>query len=312
LQPLFADALAVARETMRRVRHNVEALIPRLIAAGYQFGYGWVQPYVRERLIRPYHVAYPGRFGELVEPSIPEHFAFGYRFIYEEMQELARSQPPLFTPANDREERIAHIERNLAAARPHDTRLHDLLRTELAELRAKPTAQDLVAELEAMLGTLPLSVRAWYELVGGVNLVGDHPSWRELLPEVPGVYPTDEYDYLNPMSLLDPLVIHPLDEARLGRLRSEVAANQPSEQARHHLNLAPDGRWKYLDNGGGRGAITIVLPTPAMDVPTCAQGQTFVGYVRECFRWGGFPGWSKLEKRPEKDLTFLREGMLAI
>jgi hypothetical protein len=39
-EPLYSDALAVARETKRRVRHNVEALIPRLEAVGYALGYG--------------------------------------------------------------------------------------------------------------------------------------------------------------------------------------------------------------------------------------------------------------------------------
>src|SRR5690348_10308173 len=40
-ESLYRDALAVARETMRRVRHNIETLIPRLSAVGYTFGYEW-------------------------------------------------------------------------------------------------------------------------------------------------------------------------------------------------------------------------------------------------------------------------------
>ncbi|MGH2502403.1 MAG: hypothetical protein ACRDID_07790, partial [Ktedonobacterales bacterium] len=40
-EPLYADALSVAHETMQRVRHNIETLIPRLHASGYTFGYGW-------------------------------------------------------------------------------------------------------------------------------------------------------------------------------------------------------------------------------------------------------------------------------
>jgi hypothetical protein len=40
-EPLYSDALAVARETMRRVRHNIETLMPRLEESGYAFGYGW-------------------------------------------------------------------------------------------------------------------------------------------------------------------------------------------------------------------------------------------------------------------------------
>jgi hypothetical protein len=37
------EATAVARETMQRVRHNIEVVIPRLEVLGYQFGYAWVQ-----------------------------------------------------------------------------------------------------------------------------------------------------------------------------------------------------------------------------------------------------------------------------
>ncbi len=40
-EPLYSDALAVARETMRRARYNIELLIPRLSGLGYQFGYEW-------------------------------------------------------------------------------------------------------------------------------------------------------------------------------------------------------------------------------------------------------------------------------
>jgi hypothetical protein len=37
-EPVYSDALAVARETMRRSRSNIETLIPRLDQAGYVFG----------------------------------------------------------------------------------------------------------------------------------------------------------------------------------------------------------------------------------------------------------------------------------
>ena len=38
--PLYEDALFVAREIMRRVRHNLKLLIPRLQKIGYRFGEG--------------------------------------------------------------------------------------------------------------------------------------------------------------------------------------------------------------------------------------------------------------------------------
>jgi len=40
-ESVYADALAVAREAMRRARYNIELLIPRLEAIGYQFGFAW-------------------------------------------------------------------------------------------------------------------------------------------------------------------------------------------------------------------------------------------------------------------------------
>jgi hypothetical protein len=39
---IYPDAWAVARETMKRVRSNIETLIPRLKHLGYQFGYDWL------------------------------------------------------------------------------------------------------------------------------------------------------------------------------------------------------------------------------------------------------------------------------
>jgi hypothetical protein len=42
-EPLFTDASAVAHETMRRVRQNIEVLIPRLRTLGYHFGEFWGQ-----------------------------------------------------------------------------------------------------------------------------------------------------------------------------------------------------------------------------------------------------------------------------
>lgn len=316
-EPLHEDALAVARETMGRVRQNIEILIPRLEAIGYQFGYGWVQPFVRERLLRPYRVNYPGQYGQLVDPAIPERFSYGYRIAYEEYLELAQTMPPLFVPANDREEQIAVLERTITATAPSQEVFREQVRAMQAELRARPSAQDMLAELEALLGTLPLSVLAWYEDVGGVNFVGDHPDWRALLPESASTPPMAETEYRNPMHVLDPLFIYPLDEARLARMRAWERSDQASHarQAHYPLTLAP-GEWmKYLDSSGigGSYVLQMMLPAVAADAPCVApSNQMFVAYLRECFRWGGFRGWGKLEKRPEHDLAFLTRDLLPI
>ncbi len=113
--PLSRDAHAVARETMRRVRHNIEALIPRLEAAGYQFGYGWV-------------------CGHAFPSGPPD---------------------PVFAPP-------------------------------------PPNVAQRLAELEARTGVLPLSLRAFYEVVGAVNFVGEPPpawaDWRALPDGLDALY----------------------------------------------------------------------------------------------------------------------------
>lgn len=43
VEPYYTDALLVAREMMRRVRHNLELLVPRLHQLGYQFGKGFTE-----------------------------------------------------------------------------------------------------------------------------------------------------------------------------------------------------------------------------------------------------------------------------
>jgi hypothetical protein len=114
---------------------------------------------------------------------VPDRFAYGQRIAYQEYLKLAQTMPQLFVPANDRDERIANLERALAAIAPSQEVLRDQLHAMQTELQARPSAQELVVELEALVGAAPLSARAWYEEVGGVNFVGDHPTWRALLPE---------------------------------------------------------------------------------------------------------------------------------
>ncbi len=74
------------------------------------------------------------------------------------------------------------------------------------------------------------------------------------------------------------------------------------------LPIAPDEYHKYLYSGGC--AYEVSLRGQA-DAPLLHEwhNTTFVGYLRECFQWGGFPGWARLERRPEEDLAFLTQGL---
>ena len=77
------------------------------------------------------------------------------------------------------------------------------------EVFVRPDVDVLVriAEVESRVGPLPLSLCAWYQIVGSVDFTGSHPDWPE---ELTGAYP-------------DPLVVHPssyISGIRRGELAS--------------------------------------------------------------------------------------------
>jgi hypothetical protein len=198
----YGDALAVARETMRRARHNITVLIPRLDELGYHLGYDWLN---------------------------------------EDERSFAIGQPPAFTP-------------------PH------------------ADAQERIAELEVLGGPLPLSLRAWYETVGAVNLVGAAPpSW-------------------NLAEGADPLYVYPIEVAlaEFAEWHKDhiawAAGDLPFDPEPFRVPIAPDYLHKYNISGGMW--YHIVLPNPAADAVLTAEDHEarFVCYLRLCFRWGGIPG----------------------
>lgn len=116
---VYPDAWAVAIETMKHVRHNVEILIPRLEKLGYQFGYEWLEeerPDIDEEwiAIQPARYAPPPpniaeriqHFEELAGPlplsirafysEVGEVNFFGRHLSWEQIfiRERPRGQPP--------------------------------------------------------------------------------------------------------------------------------------------------------------------------------------------------------------------------
>ncbi len=185
-EPVLSDALAVARETMSRVRENAERIVSRLQTIKYDFDNS--------------QVAFVGR------------------------------QPP----ADD--------------------------------------VNDQIVEMEAQAGPLPLSLRAWYEVGGAVDLIGFNARW-------PKVY-------------TDPLVIDPIEAAFeiLSEWQGDLA-DGIEDAGPFCIPVGPE----YVHKGGysGGAAYQIKMPCPAADAPLLYEWHdtTFVDYLRECFRWGGFPGF---------------------
>ncbi len=125
------------------------------------------------------------------------------------------------------------------------------------------------AELEAQAGMLPLSLVAFWEEVGAVDLVGMHPAWPDGL---------------------DPLVVDP-PEGALSFLFDEEEREGDSEGAGWFAGLAPDDLHK--DNVSGGDPYGVHLPDPSADFLFLYERHSlrFVPYLRlTILHWGGFPG----------------------
>jgi hypothetical protein len=276
-EPHSADALAVARETMRRARHNIERLILRLESLGFAFGYDWV--------LQEEPPAYVKR-----RPAL----AAGWRgWVVAAQHDYCTYRPP------------------------------------------QPDAQERIAELERQTATLPLSLRAWYEVVGTVDLVGKPPpSWtREALgyalPDVTaeqelrarfaaaaGSHGVTDIEYHRLMRqhavlwhaahdwdvYLDPLLVLPVEVA--------LAESVAGVDDMFKILVAPEGTRKWFQGDGD--PYSIMVPNPAADAELINEwhGSTFVTYLRKAFQWGGFPGLARAAHPPLADLAYLREELL--
>ncbi|HEV2236034.1 MAG TPA: hypothetical protein VGR57_05165 [Ktedonobacterales bacterium] len=246
-EPLHSDALAVARETMRRVRHNLDLVVPRLERLAYAFGAGF--------------------FGDMTPAEESE----------------ARRQAPVVAPP-------------------------------------APMTYAHFTELESAVGPLPLSLRAFYELVGSVNLVGRFPggtvglrpqgiqgSQQRQLPERSKVAGSLDFG-----SELDPLFVYSLEMA-LVLFRDWRDRRTASGQSLlpYQLPVSPDCYGKYGTSGGGNYSVEV--PCAATDAPLLLEWHktTFVNYLRICFRCAGFPGLERVA-HPPQELLYLTEGLLPI
>jgi hypothetical protein len=125
------------------------------------------------------------------------------------------------------------------------------------------------AELEAQAGPLPLSLVAFWQEVGAVDLVGMHPAWPDGL---------------------DPLVVDP-PEGALSFLFDVEESEGELEGAGWFAGLAPDDLHK--DNVSGGDPYGVRLPDPSADFLFLYERHSlrFVPYLRlAILRWGGFPG----------------------
>lgn len=269
-EPYYSDAWAVAQETMRRVKFNIEMLVERLQHLGFQFEY-------------PDHV---------LTPLPPE--------ILEEIEMF-----------------------------------------------------------EQEVGPLPLSIRAFYQIVGTVCFIGNYPglafynppkhsflesaidsnllgsmieNMTKALSEALDGEPIEDVSALlqkrleaekhrpsanlpfdnMPEVVSDPLVVELPFDYQLTRDHYEEWHEFRVDGEIYALTVAPDLYHKSNFSGGGGYAIEI--PNSAADgyVLEMTGETTFVNYLRLCFLWAGFPGLKEYDEYPADLIKQLTDGLLPI
>jgi hypothetical protein len=166
-----------------------------------------------------------------------------------------------------------------------------------------PEVLERIDRAEALLGPLPLALEAFWRRVGPIDLGGSLPSWD------PAAFDFEDDAWPARTFFADPLQL----------FGPEMVVNR-YDAAHGVLTLAKDGDQRVVEiaadavtkAGMSGGCYTIRLPQlradPLVDTARPA-GETFVGYLRRCFAWGGFPG---VEGRPElpPGIAELRRGLL--
>ncbi len=247
---------------------------------------------------------------------------------YQRLLEDVKAQPPILTLDADLEDHLADRRERLRRLRDLEAPAIILKNEErvIAELDAQPTTARLLQALEERVGLLPLSVQAWYEVVGGVNLVGVHPGWVQLITEAGQIHPLDASLWErgvvvaeggHPMQYLEPLYVLPL-----GRPEPSTATvfgniivleqNRMVGRGHRRLDIMRNAHSTYLEQGQDCFPYEIEVPCAGADAPLLGERHetTFVNYLRISLRWAGFPGWERVSVRPEHDITTLTAGLL--
>ena len=301
--PHFDDAWSVARETMKRARRNVETIIQRLDGLGYAFWNG------EQGTLGPqdFRMSIGGQTVAFASPLAAAQQALG--------MDLSRIPGGMGGGARQAQQMLASLLGPFQAMKAQaDERQQERVRKQAGisdhlkdpNVFAPPTADEVnfIRGLEKKGMILPLSWRAWIEEVGDVNLAGSHPAlcfWEG--PDFPGVYADPLMVTLDHFNFEIESWEQDYDDGEDPGPMAPVIGWEPQMKAR--LAVADD----QLDEG-----YSIEVPNPGADgrVRLDEREVGFVDYLRNAFRWGGFPGWEGQARRPEAELKVLTEGLLPI
>jgi len=173
------------------------------------------------------------------------------------------------------------------------------------ELRTRPRVEDpeVMRRMEEITGALlPVSLWAFWEVVGGINFVWDYEI---------GVPPDLGVDL--PMVEMDPLCVAPPEIVThlFEEWEDERSGVDPELTDPFSLDLAPDDLIKANISGGAPYAIELPFLGADPVFANEAHELPFVDYLRLCFNWAGFPRLERHADRPDvrEFLRVMRAGL---
>jgi len=217
-------------------------------------------------------------------------------------------QEPIFEEANRVvKDTMIRVKENVATL---IDRLYDLgyafTFPEEVWVRPAPDIASILDQIEREFGLLPRSLRGWYEVVGSVNFIGNHPEIN--------FYDQVSYEGWDSFQCYpDPLVIAPIQPKLSSYFLNDVYEEEGIEITTppYSVILAPDATHKANHSGGG--PTQVMIPNPRMDAPLISDewdGFLFMNYLQTCFDWGGFPGWRFNPNYPREILNFLTKDLM--
>ncbi|MED5620265.1 hypothetical protein [Ideonella sp. BN130291] len=135
-----------------------------------------------------------------------------------------------------------------------------------------PDTSEAISRIERLAGPVPAALKAFWLIVGSVDLSGGHPQWSGC-------------EYPDPLVVLPPsYALYELDEYMEDR---EV---RDAEGLPFAIPVAPD--FFHKANVSGGPPYEVAVPATADDPPlnNAPQHISLLEYVELSLRWGGFAG----------------------
>lgn len=151
-----------------------------------------------------------------------------------------------------------------------------------------------IAFLEEIVSPLPLVIKLWLKIVGGIDFRGSHPTLAGYYPLNSSVVEPNYRPHDNTKSFpyySDPMYIQPIediiDEAKF--TQTLIATGEISGDNAYRI-MFPD----YFTKNNISGSLYYLpLQSAQVDIPLLHEPHetTWIRYIRLTFDWGGFPGF---------------------